>query len=111
MFRRCGLMFLILMCGGCAFLGGILCPHQEYGRVATINGELAPNQVVSHIVSLGNSGEFFHITTVEWDGRKSRGGPQLRLFATRSTCTDFKPPPPGTPRVLGATLSTSAIPS
>ncbi len=107
---RCGLMFLILTCSGCALLGGIVCPHQEHGRVTTINAELAPNQVVSHMVSLGDFGEFSHFTTVEWEGRRSRGGPQLRFFATRSTCTDFTPPPPGTPRVLGATLSTVAIP-
>jgi hypothetical protein len=48
--------------------------------------------VVSHLVRYGTSGSQ-NDARLSWDSQRSASPARVRIFATRSGCTDFQPPP------------------
>jgi hypothetical protein len=73
------------------------------GPVYTITGEVAPGQVVSHAVAYDTRGSQNNVEFT-WSRRGQPGAPALRVFATRTTCVDFRPPAlnTGTCPILGS---------
>ncbi len=84
---------LVLASGpACGLVGPSCLERQQRGHVTTLDGEVAAGQVVSHLVPYETSGSQ-NDAALSWDSQSSPNPARIRAFATRTTCTDFQPPP------------------
>jgi hypothetical protein len=76
----------------CALLGPTCLARQERGTVTTIEGDIAAGGIASHLVSYDVNGSQNN-AEVSWGDYRAENAPRLKFYATKSACTDFRPPP------------------
>src|SRR5262245_53362563 len=95
-------LFLPWACSCRSVVGPSCLARQERGPVASVSGDVNPDDVAVHEVPYGTQGSQNDVK-VAWTGQFASGGPRIRVYATRLDCVDFAPPPN-----LGANNGTGA---
>ena len=83
--------WLLVSASGCSIVGPSCLSQQKTGAVATVSGQVASGQVMSHQVPYGTEGSQNNIS-ISWPGQHASDGPRIRVWATQVDCVDFTPP-------------------
>lgn len=89
-----GIAALVIPLGGsgCGLFGPSCLERQERGSGATLSGTVGAGQTVVHQIAYDTRGSQNDVT-VDWQGLGLPDGPRVRIYATRTACADFSPPP------------------
>ena len=81
---------LVLGTAGCGSPAGPSClARQKTGAVTSVEGIVGAGAIAMHVVPYGTEGSQNNLH-ISWPGQSS-GSPVLRVYATRTSCTDFSP--------------------
>jgi hypothetical protein len=93
---KCSRILLVLLASAACNVTGPTCgSRQKSGTVATISGAVGAGQLARHVVPYATEGSQNNVA-FEWPGARSVDPPRLTIYATRSSCADFIPPPAAT---------------
>ena len=81
---------------GCGLIGPSCIAEQERGTVATLDGEVGAGAVVSHLVPYDTQGSQ-NTVRIRWTDQDTTSGPRVHVYATKSSCESFRPPPAANP--------------
>jgi hypothetical protein len=90
--RHLAVVACAVSASNCAITGPSCIAQQQRGTAAMVDGEVAAGAVVSHVVPYDTQGSQ-NTVRIRWTDQDTPSGPRIQVYATRSSCASFQPPP------------------